>query len=70
MWNCTLRISSIIYIAASLSTPEPDYKKIENCTMSSPLAFLKNEEGETRNVPLILSGLLVLVMILLYSFFS
>lgn len=61
---------SIIYIVASLLTPEPDYKKIASCTMSSPLAFLKNEEGETRNIPLILSGLLILVMILLYSFFN
>ncbi|MFT7031612.1 MAG: SSS family solute:Na+ symporter [Cyclobacteriaceae bacterium] len=61
---------SVIYIVTSLLTPEPDYKKIESCTMSSPLAFLKNEEGETRNVPLILSGLLILVMILLYSFFG
>jgi len=62
--------SSVIYIVASLLTTEPDYKKIESCTMSSPLAFLKNEEGETRNVPLILSGLLILIMILLYSFFG
>ena len=62
--------SSIIYIVTSLLTPEPDYKKIENCTMSAPLDFLKNDDGETRNVPLILSGLLILILILLYSLFS
>lgn len=62
--------SSIIYIVTSLLTPEPDYKKIEKCTMSAPLDFLKNDEGETRNLPLILSGLLILILILLYSFFS
>ena len=61
---------SIIYIIASLLTPPPDYDKIKSCTMDSPLAFLKNEEGETRNVPLILSGMLILIMILLYSLFG
>ncbi len=59
--------SSIIYVVVSLLTPRPDYSKIESCTLSSPLAFLKNEEGEIRNTPLILSGILMLVMILLYS---
>ena len=62
--------SSIIYMVTSLLTPEPDYKKIESCTMNAPLDFLKNDDGETRNVPLILSGLLILMLILLYSFFS
>ncbi len=62
--------SSIIYIVTSLLTPAPDYKKIESCTMRSPLDFLKNDDGETRNVPLLLSGLLILMLILLYSFFS
>ncbi len=63
-------LSSIIYVVASLLTAEPDYKKIESCTLSSPLAFLKKEEGDSNNVPLLLSGLLVLIMILLYSLFG
>jgi SSS family solute:Na+ symporter len=62
--------SSLIYVVASLLTPRPDYKKIESCTLSSPLAFMKNEEGEIRNTPLMLSGILMLVMILLYALFA
>ncbi len=58
--------SSIIYVAASLLTPPPDYKKIESVTLSSPGIFLKKEDGEKINMPLILSGILVLIMISLY----
>ena len=62
--------SSIIYVVVSLLTPEPNYQKIESCTMSSPLAFLKKEDGEKYNLPVILSGGLVFIMVLLYSFFG
>lgn len=61
--------SSIIFIVASLLTPPPDYARIESVTLRSPLAFLLKEEGENRNVPLIISGVLVVIMILLYLFF-
>ncbi|WP_020527027.1 sodium:solute symporter [Flexithrix dorotheae] len=57
---------SVIYVVVSLLTPKPDYKKIESCTLSSPLAFLQKEDGEHFNLPLLLSGILVLIMILLY----
>jgi SSS family solute:Na+ symporter len=59
-------ISSIIYVVCSLLSAPPDYEKIESVTLSSPLMFLKKEKGEKINMPLILSGILVLVMILLY----
>ncbi len=62
--------SSIIYVGVSLMTPPPDPVKIENCTLSSPLAFLKKEEGEKTNIPLLLSLLLIVIMILLYTVFS
>ncbi|NND05983.1 MAG: sodium/solute symporter [Saprospiraceae bacterium] len=62
--------SSVIFVVASLLSPPPDYQKIDSCTLSSPLAFLKNDPGEKTNVPLILSGLLILVMLLLYFLFS
>lgn len=61
---------SIIYVVSSLLTSAPDYKKIENCTLSSPLVFLKKEEGEKYNIPLLLSGLLMLVMLFLYIIFG
>tara|TARA_Y100001972_G_C7663345_1_gene334894 strand:- start:3067 stop:4671 length:1605 start_codon:yes stop_codon:yes gene_type:complete len=61
---------SVIFVVASLLTPQPDYSRIKSCTMNSPLDFLKNEEGETRNLPLMISGLLIVTMILLYIIFS
>jgi len=62
--------SSVIFVVASLLSPPPDYQKIDSCTLSSPLAFLKKDPGEKTNVPLILSGILILVMLLLYFLFS
>ncbi len=62
--------SSIIYVVVSLLTLAPDYEKIKNCTLSSPFAFLKKEDGEKYNYPLLLSGILVMIMILLYSIFA
>jgi len=59
--------TSIIYVLTSLVTPAPDFKKIESYTLSSPLAFLKKEEGQQFNVPLLLSGILLLIMIILYT---
>lgn len=59
---------SIIFIVASLLTPAPDYEKIKDYTLSSPLAFLKKEEGKKHNTPLIISAVLLLVLVLLYTF--
>ncbi len=63
-------LSSIIYVSASLLSPPPDYDRIECVTLSSPLVLLKKEKGEKINMPLLLSGVLVLVMILLYWLFG
>jgi SSS family solute:Na+ symporter len=63
-------LSSFVYVTVSLLTPAPDYIKIKDCTMSSPLAFLKKDEGEKHNIPLMLSGLLILIMIILYILFG
>lgn len=59
-------LSSLIYIITSLLTPPPDYKKIESCTLSSPLSFLRKDKDEKLNTPLILSVILIFLMILLY----
>lgn len=59
--------TSIIYVVTSLVTSAPDFKKIERYTLSSPLAFLKKEEGQKYNVPLLFSGILILTMIILYT---
>ncbi len=61
--------SSVIFFVASLISPPPDYKKIESVTLRSPLAFLNNEEGQGRNIPLIIAGALAGIMILLYLIF-
>lgn len=61
--------SSIIFVATSLLTPPPDYARIASVTLPSPLYFLKKEEGEGRNTPLILAGILVVVMLILYLIF-
>ena len=58
---------SVIYVVTSLLTPAPDYKKIQGCTLSSPLAFLTKEEGNSNNLPLMISGILILIMVLLYT---
>ena len=62
--------SSVIYVVVSLLTPEPDYERIESVTMSSPLAFLKKEEGKKYNTPVILSIVLILIMMGLYILFG
>lgn len=62
--------SSLIFVIASLYTPPPDYNKIKSVTLSSPWIFLKKDKGEKINLPLILSGILVVVMILLYRVFG
>ena len=59
--------SSLIYVIASLVTPAPGYEKIENCTLSSPLAFLKKDDKEKYNMPLILSAIMIAIMVLLYT---
>jgi SSS family solute:Na+ symporter len=61
--------SSIIFVTTSLLTPPPDYARIESVTLPSPLYFLKKEEGEVRNTPLLLAGILVVIMALLYLIF-
>ena len=61
--------SSIIFFVASLLAPPPDYHRIESYTLSSPWAFLKKEPGEATNLPLILAGILILIMLSLYFLF-
>ena len=58
--------SSFIFVITSLSTPAPDYNRIQSVTLSSPWIFLKKDEGEIFNFPLIISGVLIVVMIFLY----
>lgn len=58
---------SVIYVLASYLYPAPDKDKIKNSTLSSPLAFLKNEPGEKYNTALLLAAILLTIMILLYT---
>lgn len=58
--------SAIIFIITSLMTAPPNYEKIKDYTLESPLAFLKNDSGKRVNAPLILSVALILLMIILY----
>lgn len=61
---------SVIYVVTSLLTPAPDYKKIQGCTLNAPLAFLTEKEGNENNLPLMISGILILIMVLLYTLFG
>lgn len=58
---------SFIYFTVSLATPPPDYESIRNFTLESPLALLKNEKNERRNIPLSLSIVLIGLLILIYT---
>ena len=62
--------SSIIYVLVSLVTPAPDNEKINGLTLESPLAFLKSDREEGGRTPLVLSGILIAMMILLYYLFG
>ncbi|MEQ8925707.1 MAG: sodium:glucose symporter, partial [Fulvivirga sp.] len=59
--------SSVIYVIVSLITPPPDYRKTEKFTLKSPLAFLKREDEEQKNIPLLVSLILIIIMVLLYT---
>jgi len=63
-------IISVIYFTVSLLTPRPSPEQINDFTLSKPLAFIT--EGKVTGItdPRILSGILVVVMIILYLIFS
>ena len=61
---------SLIYVVVSLLTPAPHPSKVVNYTLDSPWSFLHKDEGEKYNIPLILSGVLILIMIFLYTIFG
>jgi len=58
---------SIIYITVSLATHPPDYVRIKKFTSESPIYLLKKEQHETWNLPLLLSIVLILFLILIYT---
>ncbi|WP_209332214.1 sodium:solute symporter family transporter [Lunatimonas salinarum] len=58
---------SVIYFAVSLATPAPDYPNISNYTLESPFAILKKEPLEKRNTPILLTIVLMLLLILIYT---
>jgi SSS family solute:Na+ symporter len=63
-------IISVIYYAVSLLTPKPSPEQIDDFTLSKPFAFIT--EGKVTGIsdPRILSAILVVVMVILYTIFS
>jgi solute:Na+ symporter, SSS family len=61
---------SFLFVTVSLLTPKPDYEKIKNYTMENPLSFLLKGKVTGITDPRILSLILVIIMVILYSIFS
>jgi solute:Na+ symporter, SSS family len=59
----------VVFIVTSLLTPKPDAAKVKLVTLDSPLAFLTGEKIRSADDPRILSGVLILVMLVLYFIF-
>jgi len=61
---------SSLFVVVSLLTPKPDFEKIKDYTMDRPLNFLLKGKVTGITDPRILSLILVIIMIILYSIFS
>jgi SSS family solute:Na+ symporter len=62
-------ICCIIFIMVSLLTEKPDRDQIDEVTLESPFAFFIKEKIRSLGDARILSGILIIVMIFLYSIF-
>ncbi|MCD6347008.1 MAG: sodium/solute symporter, partial [Bacteroidales bacterium] len=61
---------SLLYVVVSFSTPKPDPEKIKGLVFDKPFHFLTKGKITGWSDPRILSGILVVIMIILYSIFS
>ncbi|MFA6125769.1 MAG: sodium:solute symporter [Bacteroidales bacterium] len=61
---------SFLFVVVSYLTPKPDYEKIKNYTMDKPLNFLLKGKITGFSDPRILSLILIVIMIILYTIFS
>ena len=61
---------SCVYVLVSFLTPRPDPEKIKGLVFDKPLHFLTKGKITGWTDPRVLSGILVVVMIILYSLFS
>ncbi|MCA8976555.1 MAG: sodium:solute symporter [Planctomycetes bacterium] len=62
--------SCVIHVVVSLLTTPPSALQTDGLTLSSPLAFLKEENGGIAGAPVAWSAILIAVMITLYSLFG
>jgi SSS family solute:Na+ symporter len=62
-------INCVIYYAVSYLTPKPDLKAIADCTWPSPIAVITHGKFQGARDVRLLSGLLLLVLIVLYAIF-
>ena len=63
-------ILSIIYFTVSYLTPKPRPDQIDLFTLDNPLSFITKGKITGISDPRVLSGILVVIMIILYSIFS
>ncbi len=63
-------ILSVLYFAVSSVTPKPRPDQLDQLTLDNPLSFLTKGKITGISDPRILSGILVVIMIILYSIFS
>lgn len=62
-------INCVIYYVVSYLTPKPDLKAIADCTWPSPIAVITHGKFQGARDVRLLSGLLLLVLIVLYAIF-
>ena len=63
-------ILTILYFIVSYLTPRPDPEKIKGLVLDRPLSFLFTGRIERVSDPRVLSGILIIIMIILYFIFS
>ena len=63
-------ILTILYFIVSYLTPRPDPEKIKGLVLDRPLSFLFTGRIERVSDPRVLSGILIIIMIILYLIFS
>lgn len=63
-------LCSVIYVTVSLMTPKPSNEQLEGLTWPNPLAFITNEEFRGASDPRAIAGVLLLIMIGMYSMFG
>ena len=63
-------ILTVVYFTVSYVTPKPRPDQLENLTLDKPWSFLTQGKITGISDPRVLSGILIVIMIILYSIFS